>query len=330
MRTDNRILDADMATVGRWLGEGLGWWRDELVALLPLRLRRGRDLRNYFTYRGDGPWEREGSRHARTVLVDPSLCLVRTISLPPLRHADLQRVVALDADRILPMPPADLVIAAAADPVDRTRVTVAGLPRRTAARMLARLAEAKVPASRIGLADEARPGHIAADFTAALVNSGLLKSQRKVAARWWLAAVILFALNLGMLVWRDVQRIEQLRALVAAQAPAVAAARAISGRISDARGRSLLLLEKRRTNDALAMLGVLSATLPRQAWVQDLDWNGDTIRLTGTKGKWVDVAGAMRRSAVFSDVRRASAEARDEDAKGDPFDITMRVRSGRP
>ena len=226
MKAGNSILDADMTTLVGWVRSGLGWWLDELRAMVPERWRgTGRGFASHVTWRGPGEWERAGKGDAPVVLVDPALCLLRQITLPPLGDADLQRLVALDADRIMPIPSAQLVVAASADPRDRGQVAVAGMPRATAQAMLDDLAAAGIVPARVGLADPSAPGRMGIELTHPLSATGLLAAKGRVASGWWAVVAFLFAINLGLLVWRDAQEVAQLETLVSGQAPAVMAAR---------------------------------------------------------------------------------------------------------
>lgn len=330
MKAGNSILDADMATIGNWLRTGLAWWGEELRALLPAGLRRAaKPLDAYIAYRGAGRWERVGGAAAATVLVDPGLCLVRTLKLPPLGDADLRRLVALDADRIFPIPAAQLVIGVCPSGADRSQVSVAAMPRADAEAMVAALAGAGLKPERYAIADPAETAPAMIDLTRGLVEAGLVAPAPRTALGWWMVVAFLFALNIALLVWRDVQDVQRLEALVADQGPAVGAARAISNRISQTQRQAQQLAARRGSQDAVAVLGAVTAALPERAWVQRYAWDGRTIRLTGYKRENADVVGALR-NAGFEGVRAAASETIAEVPAGRPFDVTASVgRVGR-
>ncbi|MEJ2459616.1 MAG: type II secretion system protein GspM [Novosphingobium sp.] len=168
-----RLLDADMATVGRWLSEGMRWWIAELEQLLPARLRHVQgDRLPRFRFaddqlvrptggkaaEGDGP--RPGARIA--VTVPCGLCLARVIERPALGERDLQRMAAFEGDSLLPFPSGARLIAArllgpGAEP-KKARVEVAGLPLETARTIADRLAGARAVAVRVILEDEGEQG----------------------------------------------------------------------------------------------------------------------------------------------------------------------------
>jgi hypothetical protein len=326
----NSILDADMATVTGWLRSGFSWWTDELRLILPFAFpSREKPIKNYVHYRGDRSLTVHGSGNAECVLVDPDLCLVRRIDLPALSDADLERFVAMDADRIMPIAADLLIINARADPKDNSKVTVAGIRRDSVITMLDALNESGIaPPQRIGLFEPAEPGSISIDFSKGCADAGLIAPIRSVAMRWWAITLFLFALNIGLLVWRDVESVRSAETLVAAQAPAVNATRAITKRISNTKNSAQALAVRRTQQNALAVMAAVTQALPERAWVQRFAWDGKVVRLSGYKREGTDVIGALRKSAYFKDVRAANAEAMAEVPTGQPFDLSAIVRQG--
>ena len=325
MKAGNAILDADMATLAGWLRGGFAWWTAELRGLLPARWRSGgKGFASTLLWHGPGDWEQSGAG-APVVLVDPDQCLMRTLTLPPLGESDMQRLVALDADRILPLPPERLVVGASADPADRTQVTVAGLPREAALQMAADLADAGIAPARVGVADPANPGHMAVDLTRAMRALVPVAGQGGARTAWWAIAGFLFALNLGLLIWRDVQSVSQLEALVEQQAPAVNTAQVIARRIAAADRSANDLLTRRARQDPLDALAAVTRAMPAQSWVQRYAWDGSAVRISGYKAPGADVTGALRKSGRFAEVRLAGADAMAEVPAGQPFDVTATV-----
>jgi hypothetical protein len=321
------LLDADMATIAGWLRSGFAWWVDELRGMLPARFAvGGAAFAGWFDYAGQGQMVRAGEGAAQAVLIAPELCLVREIELPPLGQRDLERLVRLDADRIMPIPAERLVLAARADPAERSRVTVAALPLDTARALLEELDAHGLQPGCIALAIAAQPGVAAVDFTSALAEAGLVAKPRSAAAGWWALVAFLFALNLGVLVWRDAQSVSQLQDLVDSQAPAVNAARAIANRISATERQAQELAALRRKQDALTVLAAATMALPPGAWVQRYAWDGATLRLSGYKRAGVDVVGALRKSPRLADVRAGNSGEVAEVLTGQPFDVTAVVR----
>lgn len=339
------LLNSDMTTISRTLWSGFDWWRGELSAMLPARLRRTRGaIRHFALYDAKGGFSeyRHGdvrrveaagviSPRPMPVVIADDLCLVRTIQLPALGEADLARLVMLDADRIMPMPAASLLLATSiADrPVGSGTMTVmvAGLPCKTAEAMLAAAAVHGIAVSRVGMIGDAVPGHMRFDFTPAMRAAGLLEPTQSAAAIWWAILGFLFAFNIGLLVWRDAQSVNRLEALVAQQAPSVNAARSIIRRIDDTQRVAVQLAARRRDQDALAIVADVTNALPPRAWVQRFEWNGRSLNLAGYKREGVDVIGGLRRVPRFIDVRATNADMIAELPTGQPFSVTATVRS---
>jgi len=318
------ILDADMATLAGWIRTGFGWWIEELRTIMPFAFtERDKMIGNFFLYQSDGKLEVFGTGQPQALLIDPSICLVRNIQLPVLGDADLARVVALDADRILPIPADQLIIGVFADPKERTSVTVAGFQRDTMAKLLNRAkAEGREIPERIGLFDPAAPGRIRVDFSSACAATGITAATRPIAMGWWAIAGFLFALNIGALIWRDVNSVQNMEALVSAQEPAVNAARTISKRIYNTQRTVQTLANLRADQNVFFVLSTITQALPEQAWVQRFSWDGRTIRLSGYKREGTDVVGALRKSPNLKNVRAANAEAMAEVPTGQPYDLT--------
>lgn len=333
MKAGHPLLDADMATVLGWLRRGWAWWSAEIGAMVPASLRMQRSApASLVLWRGPEDWDRLGNG-APVVLVDPALCLLRALTLPVLGEADLMRLVLLDAPRILPLPPQHLVIAAVADPADRTRVTVAALPRETAQQMLADMRAAQLVPRRVGVAAaqaDGQPARMAVDLTHALADIVPLPGAGGAAQAWWALAGFLFLLNLGLLVWRDAQSVDHLQALVDEQVPAVNAAQQISRRIANAGRTAGVLAGRRAAHDPLDALAATTRALPARAWVQSWAWDGSAVRLSGYKREGVDVVAALRRSGRFADVRFAGTDAMAAVPAGQPFDLSARVIAPGP
>jgi hypothetical protein len=326
----NSILDADMSTVTGWVRSGFAWWLDELRSMMPfLFTRRDRLIANYIYCNGDGSLTLQGRAKPEAVLVDPAMCLVRQIELPVLGDQDLARVVALDADRIMPIPAHQLIVAANADPNDRTRVTVAALRVETLATLLQKVkADGFAVPERIGMFDPVMPGRLAIDFSQGCAAAGLTAPIRPVALGWWAIVGFLFALNVSAMVWRDVESVRKMEALVAAQAPAVNTARTISKKISNTQKSAQLLADRRARQNVMGALAAVTQSLPERAWVQRFSWDGSSLRLSGYKREGTDVIGALRKSPYLKDVRAANTEAMAEVPTGQPFDISATFQAG--
>lgn len=328
------VLDADMATLGRWLADGWRWWIDELAAMFPARWRRSAAAALPRLGWAKGALEEHGVRIARlrgrpvTVLVPDTLCLVRRVERPAMRERDLHSLLALEGEALLPFPAGATMIGgravAPADARGRRTIEVAGLPAAEARAIAEAAMRAGVVANRVVL-DEPGAPEPAIDFAPAMREAGILARARSAARLLWGAVVLLVVVNLAVLIRRDAASVERLERLVAEQRPAVDVARRIGGRIDRDRALAARSLALRQRQDALRGLARMSQALPEGAWLQRYAWDGATVRLAGYAPGAADMTGALRRSGGFGAVRPMSDEAQAETALGEPFDLAARV-----
>lgn len=334
------ILDADMTTISRWVSGGMRWWVGELEHLLPDRLRHARaDGLARFRFVGralsplpngrkavrhDGP--RLGERAA--IFVPRDLCLARVVERPVLNDRDLQRMAAFEGEGLLPFASGAMIVAArrigvTSDPA-KMRVEVAGLPIDTARAIADAVLEAKAVAARVFVEDDdmAVPP---IDFAPAMREAGLIAKPRSATSIIWAAVGCLVVINIGLFIWKDVQAVKRLEQVVAEQQPAVTVAQTITRRTQGDRALVAGALAKRRNHDALAGLAATSEALPEGAWLQRYVWDGATLKLTGYKPPRTDVAGELRRSGAFADVRALNDDIQAEVPAGEPFDIGARI-----
>ncbi len=335
------ILDSDMATLGLRLKDAFNWWLGELSAMLPSGSgRRAKPISGRVaTYAADGALRLAGedmpldvagdgaSLRPATILIPASLCLVRTVSLPAMRQSDLRRLVTLDLDRLMPFPAdgayADVI--AVSDASDGTiTAEIAALPKVMLQDIYnAARAHGLAPLA-IGVADG--DDRLRFDFMPALASDGVGVAPRSGFAFWWGLVALLFVLNIGILIFRDMQSVSRVAALVETQAPAASAARRIALQIAREDGVRAELIARRDENNALSALGRATTLVPAGAWVQRYSWNGDLLRVTGYKQANVDVAAALRKSGAFNTVRASTSDVAAESATGQPFDISAEFK----
>ncbi|WP_179505182.1 MULTISPECIES: hypothetical protein [unclassified Sphingomonas] len=334
------ILDADMRTLAHWLAQAWQWWLAQLRDMTPGWLAQGlagaAPACRYDPHAGTfGP---EPGARRWCAMLPSGLALVRHIALPRMSAAALDRMVALEADRLLPFADPQAVVAARAmmrdsDDPARPTVAVAGLSA-TAARALAEAigAQRVLP---LQVLVPLEPG-AAVDILPAMVRVGLLPDARARAHRWWAAALALFALNLGLIVWRDVAALDQVNEGVATQQPALMVARRITARIRADDRVALAVIEDRARAEPLQMMGRVGAALPPGVWLQRWGWQGDTLHLVGLRPAQADVSGALR-AAGFATLRYADSagDATTQEGAtaaatplGTPFDIIVRLPQG--
>lgn len=317
------ILDADMATLGGWLRDGWRWWTDELAAMVPASLRDAGTTRATAAV-FDGARLAGGlPGQAVAISLDPELVLIREIARPAMGERDLERLLAFDAERIMPMPAEAMVVASRIDRREGTtmQVAVAALPIARAEALAAAVAAANVRPVRV-LVDRSE-GVI--DFLPALRRAGFFARDRSAARGWWAAVAFLFLLNLAMIVWRDVARTDRLEDMVTQQQPAVGISRAMAGRIRNGQRVARVSLARRAALDPLGTLARLSTALPAGAWVQRYNWYGDTLKIAGYRPRDANVVAALRAAPGFAEVRNTSSDTVAEIPAGQPFDVTARL-----
>lgn len=324
--TTRGILDADMTAVAGWLRDGWRWWVDELAALVPDRWRAlGRGRADSATFDGA---ELTGATPGRAaaIAVAPALCLVRVVDRPLMGQRDIGRMLALDAERILPMPAETMVAAGRVLSREGTtmRLAVAGFHRARAEALGALVERQRLRPVQVFVAHPAG----AIELLPALRAAGLLPARRSAAQGWWGTVAFLFALNAALLVWRDAARVERLREVVEAQAPAVAVSRAVIGRVRAGQRVAALATYRRGSYDPLGTLARVSAALPAGAWAQRYGWTGDSLKLAGYRPRDANIVAALRTMPGVVEVRNVNADSVAEVPAGQPFDVAVRLAGG--
>ncbi|MFM6830400.1 MAG: hypothetical protein ACKOVA_08755 [Novosphingobium sp.] len=326
------ILDADMATLLEWARRGLNWWLAELADMVPDRVRRSLVRRQpRLLWDGGETLTVAETGHAAPgnfgradIVLPSSLCLVRQLSLPAMARSDLDAMIALEAERLMPLPADRLLIAAA--PTKRgeieQRVTVAGISRDRVAALLAQLGEGGV----VPVALRVDTPAATLDFLPAARTAGLISREPASRMVWWSVAALLMALNLATLVWRDVDHVERLQTIVDDRRPLALGARRAAERLEVRTRLVREAIARRRDSDPLVPLAIVSGVLPADAWIQRFAWDGRTLRISGYRRGSGDMVKALRDSGLFEDVRNTSSEVQAAIPVGQPFDITARAR----
>ena len=328
----SELLNADMTTLARMARSGFDWWVGELESLLPAGLIRRSNLTAWHRYE-HGEVIAASRAGVDTLVIPRELCLVRTLTLPRLPQADLAALVALDADRIMPVPADSIVIGIRTlGPADESgggtmvRVAVGALPI-ARAREIADAARAAgaVPA-HVGPLD-AGGERLDFDLAPAMRQIGLLPPRPAVARYWWAAVAVLVLVNLGTAVLRDQQQVERLQTLVDAQAPALTAMRRIEDRVMANAAKVNALNARRDAHQPLRLMATVGGALPEKAWVQRFEWDGRTLRMTGYAAPGINVVSVLKATGLFGSVRASRSEAVAETESGRPFDVVLTPRA---
>lgn len=331
----SELLSSDMTTLARVARGGFDWWVRELAGLLPAGLVKGRSLAAWHRYE-DGAVTPASQRGVDTVVIPHALCLVRTITLPRMPDADLRALIALDADRIMPVPADAIVIGtrtlgasapgSSAAP-DTLMVQVGALPIAQARMIAAAIAEAGLTPAHVGPLDPSGE-RLDFDLAPALRQAGLLPQRARTAQFWWGAVAVLALVNIGTAVLRDEQQVLRLQALVDTQAPALNAVRRIEDRLRGNARQVIVLGQQREAHQPLRLMAKLGGALPPQAWVQRFEWDGRQLRVSGYAAPGVNVVSALKASGLFAGVRASRAEAVAETETGRPFDLVLTTGEG--
>jgi hypothetical protein len=333
------LLDADMTTLSRALKEGARWWVHELTAMLPQGAGHERKAISGLvaTYSADGNLRLGGESlplgsadqgkglRSATILIPEKLCLIRQVALPVMRRADMRKLVMLDLDRLMPFALdsayADVVPTGTASADGRSDVAIAALPKAQVKAIYAAATEAGLAPRAIGIADS-DDASLRFDFLPGLADDGLATQMRSGTAFWWWLLTVLFALNVGALIFRDMQSVSQLATLVESQQTTANAARRLAQRIAGEEGLRGELLARRERDNALSALAFVTRAVPAGVWIQRYSWNGEMLRLSGYKQGNVDVVAALRKSGGFASVRASTSDVAAESTTGQPFDVT--------
>jgi general secretion pathway protein L len=315
--TLQELLNSDVEVIGDWLRQGWDWWVEELGQLVPERWRRGG--------RSDPPvaeldgaertvrlWRRgrfteiaRGAKPRAAALgVGADQVLTRTVVLPAVGRGDVRRLVALDLDRLTPFRSDQVYFDVERVEQDRAlgrqTLTLAVIPRAAAEAALERGRGFGLAPLRLGVLDA---GGLRFDFLPAVRAAGRGGRAGRGLLLWWAAAALLAALNVGVLVFKDMDDVGALRAVVEQQRPAAELAMSLRRRVEAEAGGRRALLAERTHNDPLRIEAAVTRAFPAPQWIQRLEWNGRTLRLVGYRDQAFDVLAAIRKAGDLGEPR---------------------------
>lgn len=329
------FLDLDMTSLGQHFGEFWRWWVSEISAMVPRPLRQARKRvsgtiafwHDDATLWVDGEAYEAGRERSAVIIIPENQILVRSTMMPALSIADLRKIVMLDLDRLMPFPPdsayADVIFSNEQSESGRREVQIAAIPK-DLARSIDQAARSNglIPTAIGMISDDV----MTFDFLPAMQIDGSVPAPDNSRKFWWSLVAILFALNLGLLVYIDEQKVNRLNDLVESQSLSAIGARKVAGRISkEDQLRGEILLQRER-NDAVAQLALTTRQMPEGVWVQRYSANGDVLRIAGYKQDGTDLLGKLRKSGSFSAIRTSISDGAAESGTGQPFDITAEIR----
>ena len=312
------LLDTDVAGLGGRLKKGVIWWLDELGDLAkpltgggaakvpPLLADRQADGRFLILRAGrpEAVYSSEDRTERVAIALPAEAVLIHHLWRPSLAEWDLQRLIALDLDRLTPFPAddvyADVRVLGDVDANGHRRVRLAVTPRAQVDALLIQATAAGLePTTAVSLQEEE-----VIDFRPAMRAAGVLGPQPRRYLIWATIALLL-ALNIAVAIWRDSQATSALETAVESQGPLVSQIRALRQQTASLRAQAAHQAEARGAGEPLRVLDGLSRALPSTAWVQRLNWDGSVVRVTGQQTDGVDVIGALRHDPMFTDVKTA-------------------------
>ncbi len=336
--------DMDMASLSAMARQGLAWWVDELSTMLPVawRERLSSQPRTWIEPRDQGGWRtwrdgrpHEGSPPPRNVkiglLAPRDAVLERDLTIPRMPAADVRRMLTLDIDRLSPLSPDlihfDLEIIDRDGEDGKQKVRLGILPRAEAGRLLALARQDGFAPTALGTRSD-REGVIHFDFLPQTVAALSEAPSSRTRLYAWFAAAALILLNLGVLVGRDMIAVDRRSQAVEGQQPVVDVVQRLRRRVETEETARRGLLARGRRGDPLRMLNALTQAIPPGAWVQHLEWNGQSLRIVGFRRQDIDMAAAIRGSGAFTNPRALTAEPATGATPTRAFDITADARPG--
>lgn len=359
-----------LQTPGDWThGIGLrarrfvAWWRAQLLAMLPPRLREWptlqpgelqlllqddsvevtvttgaerRALAIFDTRAGQTPGplrafvrQKVSQRTRVTLLLPRERLLVCTLTLPAAATENLRQVLGYEMDRHTPFSAERVyfdyrISAARADQID---VELYVATRDTVDRALELARQLDLHPQAIGIAGTAQPGAAALNLLpAGLRPPRYSRRQRLDAALGALIALLLAAIA-AIPFWQQARAIALLEAELG-QAQAAAAA---AFGVRDRRDALLASLERIRAHrqalpSTLQSLDELSARLPDNTWLQRVEIKGGTIHLQGESAAAAALIQLLDNSPLLDDVSFRSPVTQDPRSGQEHFQISARLR----
>jgi general secretion pathway protein L len=323
------ILNSDMETIGRLIRQGLAWWLDELLALVPHEWRARLVQRPKLIVDWDerGLSAREGgiskpfdaaSHTSReldnaTIVLPMSRVLTRELDLPLLPPNDMRRLIALDIDRLTPFPAEavyfDTEIIQRDTDRSKQRVLLGVMPRSAFADVLERVQSAGLGAAAVGMRGGAG-SNIHFDFLAQARSSGGVSGARARLPLWWGAVAFLMIASVALFAYRDSAALDELRNDVESQQATVALAMRLHAKVETEAERRTALLERLAHNAPLRILDAVTSAMPANAWARRFEWNGQTVQVSGYKQGPADLLVKFEASPVLRNARALSTNAK--------------------
>lgn len=343
--TLNELLNADMKTLGRYLGEAARWWVSQLQQMLPPTLAQGLFAARRTVALSDKPGSYRLIHNGKTVVLDAQTrthplpvhlalprekILLRELVLPPLPLRDTRALVALDVDRLTPFQAdtayVDVMPIGRIEATGQQKVRLAAAPRATIHQAIDDATTHGFAVQTVGVDIAGDGSDICFDFIPMLEAQQHRIAHISPAQFWWSVALAMLLVNLGIAILLDISSLGRLRRQAEAARPGVTAAQTIQRRVAHEAQRRTDLMRMRAIHEPLRPLGIITAALPEGAWVQHYSWNGEVVRLAGFRQEGVDVLSALRRAPNVLVARNTSTDIPARQGSSLPFDISITLK----
>ena len=335
----------DLQSIGDLARRGLGWWIDELAAMLPAAWRALLSWRPSLLAEQISPgvwryWKdgraihgappRSGGEIPVGLVLPAEAVLLSETPAPRMPSSDLRRMLAFDIERYSPLAPElihfDMEVIDRDVGDGRQQVLLGIAPRAVAAALVEAARIEGLSPIALGIWGEGETPSLRFDFLPSVLEAAGETPKAQARRYWWIAAITLLVLNFAVLVGRDMADVARLRNSVEAQAPMVNAALELRRRVEAEDRRRADLVAAVQRAEPLRMLNALTEATPPGAWVQHLEWNGQTLHIAGYKRAEVDIASAVRGSEAFINTRTQAPQGTGP--LPGPFDLTADARQG--
>jgi general secretion pathway protein L len=191
----------------------------------------------------------------------------------------------------------------------KQRVLLGVIPRAAFAAVLERAQAAGLTAATVGMRAEAG-SNIYFDFLAQARGSGSVSGARARLPLWWAAIAVLMIANVGLFWYRDSASLDELRSDVESQQATVALALHLHTKVETEAERRAALLERLAHNAPLRILDAVTRAMPANVWARRLEWNGQTVQISGYKQGPADLLAKFESSPVLRNARALTTNAK--------------------
>lgn len=360
--TAARLPRVDASAAHQLVRAGFAWWRAELLACLPLVLRRqfegGKELGSVIdvapaqavlglpgrgrsapisfplddaTRRDElqAALRRQPSR-AVTIRLDASLLLQVGLDLPASAERTLRPIIQHQLSRIVPLDPKlvcfDAHIRQRQGNALKVDLVVAKNATVEDALQLARSA-GLLPKSVIQLQPADMPGKgMRTTFTLWRAGDDRMGGGNRARRVLEAATIVLALAAYGMHVHRLDQLRGSLRSQVAAARQGAAAAQDMARKVGEMGEISALLVGRRQAPSPLDILDELTRLVPTDGWVSQLSMHEHTVMVSGYARQATGLIATLEGSAMLGNPRFQAPITLGPDGKGERFDLAVDVK----